>query len=126
MCFSSRRLHRRAHLPCPTTSNADYPQYYLCICSWLLVTHLRLDDEMYEDFQASFPEFSEATDPKSVLKIDEEAMKSPAGKEKWRVFINKYENKGKLHVWARARKAYKACQGCSYCIHHQPAHWGIR
>lgn len=50
---------------------------------------------MYEDFQASFPEFAESTDPKSVLKIDEEAMKSPAGKEKWRVFINKYENKGK-------------------------------
>lgn len=51
---------------------------------------------MYEDFQASFPEFAESNDPKSVLKIDEEAMKSPAGKEKWRVFINKYENKGKL------------------------------
>lgn len=49
---------------------------------------------MYQDFQASFPELAESTDPKSVLKIDEEAMKSSAGKEKWRVFINKYENKG--------------------------------
>jgi hypothetical protein len=58
----------------------------------------RLDDEMYEDFQATFPEFAESADPKSVLKVDEEAMKSPAGKEKWRVFINKYENKGEhLH-----------------------------
>lgn len=53
----------------------------------------KIDDEMYEDFQASFPEFAESGDPKSVLKIDEEAMKSPAGKEKWRLFINKYENK---------------------------------
>ncbi len=53
---------------------------------------------MYEDFQATFPEFAESADPKSVLKVDEEAMKSPAGKEKWRVFINKYENKGEhLH-----------------------------
>ncbi|SNX82407.1 related to DUF757 domain protein [Melanopsichium pennsylvanicum] len=59
--------------------------------SYLLVA--MLDDEMYEDFQATFPEFSESSDPKSVLKIDEEAMKSPAGKEKWRGFINKYENK---------------------------------
>lgn len=49
---------------------------------------------MYEDFQASFPEFAESTNPKSVAKIDEEAMKSPAGKEKWRAFLSKYENKG--------------------------------
>lgn len=56
----------------------------------------RLDDEMYKDFQATFPEFAESAGPKSVAKIDEEAMKSPAGKEKWRLFINKYENKGKF------------------------------
>ncbi|SOV06134.1 related to DUF757 domain protein [Ustilago sp. UG-2017a] len=53
----------------------------------------KLDDEMYEDFQATFPEFAESAGPKSVAKIDEEAMKSPEGKEKWRLFINKYENK---------------------------------
>ncbi|KAJ1033540.1 hypothetical protein NDA13_001529 [Ustilago tritici] len=53
----------------------------------------KLDDEMYEDFQATFPEFAESAGPQSVAKIDEEAMKSPAGKEKWRLFINKYENK---------------------------------
>lgn len=53
---------------------------------------------MYEDFQTSFPEFAESTDPKSVAKIDEEAMKSAAGKEKWRVFIGKYENKGTFAV----------------------------
>ncbi|KAN0061448.1 hypothetical protein ACQY0O_006295 [Thecaphora frezii] len=53
----------------------------------------KLDDEIYEDFQTTFPELSESTDPKSVAKIDEDAMKSPAGKEKWRNFINKYENK---------------------------------
>lgn len=66
-----------------------------------LLTHtslLRLDDEMYEDFQTSFPEFAESTDVKSVAKIDEESMKSPAGKEKWRVFIGKYENKGKTRL----------------------------
>lgn len=51
---------------------------------------------MYEDFQATFPEFAESAGPQSVAKIDEEAMKSPAGKEKWRLFINKYENKGKF------------------------------
>lgn len=54
----------------------------------------RLDDEIYEDFQASFPEMAEAENLKSVQKIDEEEMKSAAGKEKWRNFINKYENKG--------------------------------
>ena len=35
-----------------------------------------------------------ANDESKVKKIDEEAMKSPKGKEKWRLFINKYEGKG--------------------------------
>lgn len=51
----------------------------------------RLDDEIYEDFQATFPEL--AGDEAKVKKVDEEGMKSPKGKEAWRQFINKYENK---------------------------------
>ncbi|KAL9937390.1 hypothetical protein V8E36_003799 [Tilletia maclaganii] len=53
----------------------------------------KLDDDMYADFEATFPEFAEATDPKSVIKLDEEAMKSPEGKERWRNFVQKYEGK---------------------------------
>jgi hypothetical protein len=35
-----------------------------------------------------------ASNDEAVRKIDEDAMKSPAGKEKWRNFIMKYEKKG--------------------------------
>lgn len=52
----------------------------------------KLDDEIYADFQENFPDV--ANDESKVKKIDEEAMKSPKGKEKWRLFINKYEGKG--------------------------------
>ncbi|RJE24022.1 DUF757 domain protein [Aspergillus sclerotialis] len=47
----------------------------------------KMDDEIYEDFKANFPEF----DPAAT--IDEDAMKSKAGKEKWRNWMNQYEKK---------------------------------
>lgn len=47
----------------------------------------RMDDEIYESFKQHFPDF----DPATTLNEDE--MKSKAGKEKWRKFINQYENK---------------------------------
>lgn len=47
----------------------------------------KIDDEIYEHFKKEFPDY----DPKA--KIDEDEMKSKAGKERWRNFINTYENK---------------------------------
>lgn len=45
------------------------------------------DDEILEHFHKEFPHF----DPKAT--IDEDEMKSKAGKERWRNFINAYEKK---------------------------------
>jgi hypothetical protein len=47
----------------------------------------KLDDEIYEHFKKEFPDF----DPKAT--IDEEEMKSKAGKERWRKFIMSYDKK---------------------------------
>ncbi|KAH8702983.1 putative polysaccharide biosynthesis protein [Phaeosphaeriaceae sp. PMI808] len=47
----------------------------------------KLDDEIYEHFKKDFPDF----DPTAT--IDEEEMKSKAGKERWRKFINAYDKK---------------------------------
>jgi len=47
----------------------------------------KMDDEIYEHFKKDFPEF----DPKAT--IDEDEMKSKAGKERWRNFINAYDGK---------------------------------
>lgn len=49
----------------------------------------RLDDEIYEDTMASFPEFAEAPHDK-LVKLDEDWLKSPEGKERWRKFIERY------------------------------------
>ena len=49
----------------------------------------RLDNDIYSDFEQTFPELASSDD--AIRKIDEDAMKSPAGKEKWRNFIMKYE-----------------------------------
>lgn len=51
----------------------------------------KLDDDIYKDFQETFPELAE--DEKSIEKIDEERMKSKEGKERWRNFLNRYEGK---------------------------------
>ena len=47
----------------------------------------KIDDEIYENFKKHFPDF----DPAAPLNEDD--MKSKAGKEKWRNFINEYEKK---------------------------------
>ncbi|KAI3611869.1 duf757 domain-containing protein [Moniliophthora roreri] len=57
-----------------------------------LLNKLRLDDEIYEDTMATFPELAEPPHDK-LTKLDEDWMKSPDGKERWRQFINRYEKK---------------------------------
>ncbi|KAL4784832.1 putative polysaccharide biosynthesis protein [Aspergillus varians] len=47
----------------------------------------KIDDEIYEHFKEEFPDF----DPAAT--IDEDAMKSKEGKEKWRNWILQYEKK---------------------------------
>lgn len=47
----------------------------------------RIDDEIYDHFKREFPDF-DATET-----IDEDKMKSPHGKEKWRDFMKEYETK---------------------------------
>lgn len=47
----------------------------------------KLDKEIFEHFQRDFPEI-DVSKP-----IDEDAMKSKAGKEKWRKFMSEYEKK---------------------------------
>ena len=46
-----------------------------------------MDDEIYEHFRTEFPDFDPA------VTIDEDEMKSKAGKEKWRNFMMQYEKK---------------------------------
>lgn len=47
----------------------------------------KMDTEIYESFMAEFPDF----DPAAT--IDEDQMKSKAGKEKWRNWVNQFEKK---------------------------------
>jgi hypothetical protein len=47
----------------------------------------KIDDEIYEHFKKEFPDFD------ASATINEDEMKSKAGKERWRNFINTYENK---------------------------------
>lgn len=47
----------------------------------------KLDDEIYEHLKKDFPEF----DPSAT--IDEDAMKSKEGKERWRNFMMAYEKR---------------------------------
>ncbi|XP_053407092.1 protein PBDC1-like [Mercenaria mercenaria] len=46
----------------------------------------QLDDEIYTLFRQEFPDFN-------VEILDEDKMKSPAAKEKWRGFCNKFQNR---------------------------------
>ncbi|KAJ9108575.1 hypothetical protein QFC19_002291 [Naganishia cerealis] len=48
----------------------------------------KVDDELFEDFKATFPELAT---PQALSHLSEKDMKSAAGKEKWRNFIMKYE-----------------------------------
>ncbi|KAJ5465013.1 Protein PBDC1 [Penicillium daleae] len=47
----------------------------------------KMDDEIYDSFKTEFPDFDLAAT------INEDDMKSKAGKEKWRNWINKFDKK---------------------------------
>lgn len=49
----------------------------------------RYDDEIFEHVMKDFPELAEEPYHK-LVKIDEELMKSPEGKERWRKFIAEF------------------------------------
>ncbi|CAG8634155.1 8651_t:CDS:2 [Paraglomus brasilianum] len=46
----------------------------------------KIDDEIYDDFMKTFPEVN-------LSDVDEDQLKSPEGKVKWREWIMKYENR---------------------------------
>lgn len=71
----------------------------------------KLDDEIYQDMEETFPELRVTEEDKAggVAKIDEERMKSDEGKKKWRDFIGKYENKGGYDVSAEHRPTDVLC-----------------
>lgn len=48
-----------------------------------------MDDDILADLLEQFPEFK---DKEKLTHLDEDAMKSPEGKERWRKFIMGYEN----------------------------------
>ena len=48
----------------------------------------RIDDEIYEDAIATFPEFAEPPHSK-LVKLDEDWMKSSDGKKRWREFMER-------------------------------------
>jgi len=54
----------------------------------------QLDDEIFEDLSAKFPELMEPPHEK-LVKLDEDWMKSPDGKKRWRDFIEAYKDKVK-------------------------------
>ncbi|CAG8522864.1 6555_t:CDS:2, partial [Cetraspora pellucida] len=45
-----------------------------------------IDDEIYEDFMKTFPDFS-------IAEVDEDAMKMPEAKNIWREWMMKYEKR---------------------------------
>lgn len=47
----------------------------------------RMDQEIYDHLMEVFPDFN------SAVPLDEDEMKSQVGKEKWRLFMSKYEKK---------------------------------
>ncbi|CEI92995.1 hypothetical protein RMCBS344292_12569 [Rhizopus microsporus] len=51
-------------------------------------TYFNIDDEILQDFETTFPEIN-------LVHLDEEHFKTPAAKEKWRNFMNKYEKRVK-------------------------------
>ncbi|KAF3918289.1 hypothetical protein ABW21_db0203765 [Orbilia brochopaga] len=62
------------------------------------LTLTKFDDEIHEHFKETFPELDVSQ------KLDEDAMKSKEGKEKWRNFINQYDGKV-LHAPTRTDAA---------------------
>ncbi|KAL0269972.1 UNVERIFIED_CONTAM: hypothetical protein PYX00_007535 [Menopon gallinae] len=58
----------------------------LCSVDPLLLRLTPADDEIYQLFRQEFPDMK-------VAVINEDEMKSPAGKEKWRIFCEKFKDK---------------------------------
>lgn len=54
----------------------------------------KIDDEIFEDTMATFPEFAEDNHAK-LIKLDEEWLKSAEGKKRWRAFCERYKDKVK-------------------------------
>lgn len=52
------------------------------------LTLTKLDDDIYEDFKNTFPEYK---DTSKLQVLDEDEMKSASGKERWREFMMRYE-----------------------------------
>ncbi|KAG9031970.1 hypothetical protein FRB95_002051 [Tulasnella sp. JGI-2019a] len=48
-----------------------------------------MDDEIFEDFSNSFPEFIK--DHSQLTKLDEDTIKNKENKERWRNFMMRYE-----------------------------------
>ncbi|CAO3648678.1 unnamed protein product [Cunninghamella echinulata] len=68
-----------------------HAETYFKLISNIDANKLRLtsiDDEIYKDFEETFPEIN-------VQHLDESQFKSVEGKEKWRLWINKYEKRVK-------------------------------
>ena len=58
----------------------------------LTCASLRLDNEIFEDLSAKFPELVEPP-YEGLVKLNEEWMKSSEGKTRWRDFIEAYKDK---------------------------------
>ncbi|KAH9928010.1 DUF757-domain-containing protein [Epithele typhae] len=54
----------------------------------------KIDDEIFEDTLATFPELAENEHAK-ITKLDEDWLKSETSKKRWREFIARYEKKVK-------------------------------
>jgi len=54
----------------------------------------KLDDEIFEHTLKTFPELADPPHDK-LVKLDEDWMKSPEGKQRWRDFIESYKEKVK-------------------------------
>ncbi|KAI0791572.1 polysaccharide biosynthesis-domain-containing protein [Irpex lacteus] len=71
----------------------EHAQTYWNLLEKVEPKQLRLtkhDDEIFEHLKRDFPEMFEEPYDK-ITKLDEEAMKSKEGKEKWRKFIESYK-----------------------------------
>jgi hypothetical protein len=83
-------LRSYRYINIPVFTAVEHLMTYWSILEKVKGSQLRLtkmDTEIYESFMAEFPDF----DPAAT--IDEDQMKSKAGKEKWRNWVNQFEKK---------------------------------
>jgi len=68
---------------------------------WNVITHIPprqlkltpIDDEIFEDFKKEFPELADF--PEKLGNLDEDELKNPEAKKRWRTWMVKYEKKVK-------------------------------